>query len=76
MKSSSLAAALATAYLLIYTILHALGAGSGLILFLFSLSPVVVLWMMFNILTDTSRDYRELEEGEEWGYADRVSGRK
>ncbi len=37
----------------------------------FSLSPFLVIWMVFSVLKDKSHPVYELEDGAEWGYADR-----
>ncbi|MCG7857609.1 hypothetical protein MD537_11540 [Flavihumibacter sediminis] len=71
MNRSIIVAIIATLYLLVYVILYVLGAGSGLVTILFTLSPLVVLWLVFTVLKDDSVPVRELEDGEEWGYADR-----
>ncbi|KIC90585.1 hypothetical protein [Flavihumibacter sp. ZG627] len=71
MNRSVIVAIIATLYLLVYIILYVLGAGSGLVTILFTLSPLVVLWLVFTVLKDDSVPVRELEDGEEWGYADR-----
>lgn len=61
----------ATLYLLVYIVLHALDIRFGLILFLFSFSPAIMVWLVLSILSDHSVHMRELEDEEEWGYADR-----
>ncbi|WP_332732181.1 hypothetical protein [Flavihumibacter sp.] len=71
MNRSIIVAIIATLYLLVYVILYVLGAGSGLVTILFTLSPLVVLWLVFTVLKDDSVPVRELEDGEEWGYGDR-----
>ncbi len=71
MNRSIIVAIIATLYLLVYVILYVLGAGSGLVTILFTFSPVVVFWLVFTVLKDDSVPVRELEDGEEWGYADR-----
>ncbi len=38
---------------------------------MFGLSPFLVIWMVIRVLKDTSHPVAELEEGDEWGYADR-----
>ncbi|MCS6928864.1 MAG: hypothetical protein NZM43_05150 [Saprospiraceae bacterium] len=38
---------------------------------IFGLSPFLVIWMVVRILQDTSHLAEELDEGAEWGYADR-----
>lgn len=71
MNRSVIVAIIATLYLLVYVIFYVLGAGSGLVTILFTLSPLVVLWLVLTVLKDDSVPVRELEDGEEWGYADR-----
>lgn len=71
MNRSVIVAIIATLYLLVYVILYVLGAGLALVTILFTLSPLVVLWLVFTVLKDDSVPVRELEDGEEWGYADR-----
>ncbi|MBC6490501.1 hypothetical protein ACFSQD_09260 [Flavihumibacter stibioxidans] len=61
----------ATVYLLVYIVLHALDIRFGWILFLFSFSPAIMVWLVLSILSDHSVHMRELEDEEEWGYADR-----
>lgn len=71
MAKSVIVAVLATVYLLVYIILFALQAGFTWILLLFSFSPVVMVWLTLGVLKDPSVKVKDLEEEEEWGYADR-----
>lgn len=71
MNRSVFVAIIATVYLVGYVTLHALGAAIAPIVLLFTLSPLVVIWLALTVLKDDSVPVRELEEGEEWGYADR-----
>lgn len=61
----------ASVYLLVYIILFALDANFSWILFLFSFSPLVMVWLTLSVLSDHSAQVQDLEEEEEWGYADR-----
>lgn len=38
---------------------------------LFVSGPALVLWMLWQVLTDRSAPVRELEGEEQWGYQDR-----
>ena len=58
-------------YLLVYYILFNLQANQDIITGMFILSPFPVLWMVITILRDKNYRGKELEENEEWGYADR-----
>jgi hypothetical protein len=72
MKTTAIkAVAVVTTALALYTFLGAVNAPYRLMAFIFTLSPLLVAWMVWNVLTDDTRKAPELGEGEEWGYADR-----
>jgi hypothetical protein len=72
MKTSAVkAVSIVTAVLLAYTLLGVVNAPFRLMAFIFTLSPFLVVWMVWNVLSDSSRKAPELADGEEWGYADR-----
>ena len=72
MKTSAVkAVAVVTAVLVVYTLLGAVDAPYRLIALIFTLSPFLMVWMVWNVLADDSHKVAELAEGEEWGYADR-----
>jgi hypothetical protein len=56
--------------LIFYTALAVWGIFPGLVLMLFSLSPVLVIWMVWVVLKHGTYNGPELKEGEEFGYAD------
>lgn len=62
---------LVTVYLVVYTILHQLGASLLLLSSMFALSPFLVVWMAYTILRFGKFEGKELEEDEEWGYSDK-----
>jgi hypothetical protein len=47
------------------------GNESGLTTLIFSLSPFIILWIVFSILKHGKYEGKELEEKEEWGYSDK-----
>jgi 4-hydroxybenzoate polyprenyltransferase len=71
MKTYQTAIFLASIYLLVYTLLFAAGAPLQLMVLLYCGSPIPVLWMAYQILHNAGYHGRTLEEGEEYGYADR-----
>ena len=71
MKTTAITAvAVVTTALALYTLLGAVNAPYRLMAFIFTLSPILVVWMVWNVLTDDTQKVAELGEGEEWGYAD------
>lgn len=60
-----------TIYLVIYVSLISLGGFFNLTFYMLIASPVLILWMVLTVLKDPY-NYPELEEGEEWGYRDKV----
>lgn len=75
MTKSVYVALFATVYLLVYIILFTLDISFNWILLLFSLSPLVLVWLTLSVLSDHSVQVQDLEEEEEWGYADRPGRR-
>lgn len=71
MSKSIVITSLVTMYLVIYHVLFLYNASFRLLAAMFVLSPFLVGWMAYTILKDKNYKSRELEEGEEWGYADR-----
>jgi len=60
-----------SAVLLLYYWLILSGNESGLTRLIFSLSPFILLWIVFSILRHGKFEGKELEENEEWGYSDK-----
>lgn len=72
MKTTAVkAVAIVSVVLAVYTLLGALNAPYPFMALIFSLSPFLMVWMVWNVLKDDGCKVRELAEGEEWGYADR-----
>jgi len=65
------AVALATLYLILFTILVNTNAAPVFCAFMFLCSPLVVVLMVLIVFTEENYDYPELAEGEEWGYRDK-----
>ena len=60
-----------TIYLVSYVIVFATGYYVTLLAWMFLASPVLLIATVFFVLKDTGENYRELGEGEEWGYRDK-----
>ncbi len=69
-RSSNFAVSVTTLALVIFA-LFAPFFSVAVIWMLFGLSPFLVIWMVLRVLQEASRGVVELEEGAEWGYADR-----
>lgn len=61
----------ASLVLLINMAIGFLGGPAWLIGGLFITGPVLVLWMVWQVLHDQSVPMRDLEEDEHWGYQDK-----
>lgn len=59
-----------TIYLIVYITLFQLNGPGPIIACLFLISPFLVIWMVYVVITDQN-DYPDLPEGDEWGYLDR-----
>jgi hypothetical protein len=70
MKRYEIAIGIATGYLLVYLILFAANAPLWAVFLLFSLSPIPVLWMAYQILTNAIYNGKELDAKEEFDYQD------
>ena len=57
--------------LVVYTILLFTGWSPVATGILFFLSPFLVIWMVYRIIRYDNYSGKELNEGEEWGYADK-----
>ena len=71
LKNPIFVAVLVTIYLAIYTALFQFNTPFNILMGMFMLSPFLVIWMALVILKDKKYKSPELEEGQEWGYADR-----
>jgi len=61
-----------TVYLLLYCILLQIEYTQWLAVYMFLLSPVLVIWMVYTVLKYGVYKGRELAEDEEYGYQDRL----
>ncbi len=61
-----------TVYLLLYCILLQIEHTQWLAVYMFLLSPVLVIWMVYTVLKYGVYKGRELAEDEEYGYQDRL----
>jgi hypothetical protein len=71
MKNYKFSTAFVTLYLIVYTIMLRLEVSLSISLLMFSISPFLVLWMVYTILKHAPYNGRELKENEEYGYQDK-----
>ena len=69
MNRAIVSVAAVTAYLVIYVSLLSLGVSLVLSFYMLLISPFLIIWMVFCVLTDAC-GYPELKKDEEWGYRD------
>lgn len=60
-----------SAFLIVYVLLMSANVNSVITRFLFIFSPFLVIWMVISVLQSKTFTAKELEEEEEWGYADK-----
>lgn len=70
-QNHKFATAFVTLYLIVYRFLHQAGASLQVLGIMFLFSPFLVVWMAYTILRYAPYNGKDLEEGEEWGYADK-----
>ena len=63
--------ALTSIYLLVYVALLHTGLSLQLVMLLFSVSPILLLWMVYTVLKYGRYTGPSLHAGQEWGYQDR-----
>ncbi len=71
MNKSGFAIMIGTSFLIVYLFLETVDAAFKWMLLLFSLSPIVIIWMAVQILKYGVFDGKELGNDEEYGYGDR-----
>ncbi|HEY0900453.1 MAG TPA: hypothetical protein VGD90_14040 [Sphingobacteriaceae bacterium] len=71
LRNSSFSVAATSLYLLVYLILLHVAVPLQLLLLMLTISPVLILWMVYTVLKHGVYTGRELEDDEEWGYEDR-----
>lgn len=57
--------------LLLYSILVGAGVSSLFIRIIFLISPILVAWLVYNVIRHGEYKGPELKSDEEWGYADK-----
>jgi hypothetical protein len=60
-----------TIYLFLFTALHFINVSITLCAVMYLLSPFVVIYTVYLVLTDKDYKYPELKDGDEWGYRDK-----
>jgi len=63
-----------TSLLIIYTVLISIESFLTLVNIIFIASPFFIVWMVYSVLHFGKYKGRELNENEEWGYADKEKG--
>lgn len=71
LRKSSVAVVIATLYLLAYYMIFYFGQSFQPVLWMFMGAPFVLGWLAYTIIRHGKYNGRELEENEEWGYADK-----
>jgi hypothetical protein len=71
MKHEFVAISIVSLILVAYTLCAAFGIFLGLVMLTVSVSPLLVIWMVWVVLKHGTFEGRELLENEEYGYADR-----
>ncbi len=70
MNNYKFSTAFVSVYLVVYTAMHQMNAPFYVLATMFVISPFLVLWMAYTILSYAPYTGAELEEDEEWGYQD------
>ena len=72
-SASKTVTTIVTAILVFYNVMIYNSGLSDLVLFIFCISPILMIWLVITILKDGVYQGRELSPGEHWGYQDRNS---
>ena len=70
MRDYKLSIILVTLYLLAFGVAGRLGAPLSLMFLMFSLSPILIIWMVYTVIRYGKYTGKELKPNEEWGYED------
>jgi hypothetical protein len=70
MKNYKFSIGFVTLYLIVFAIAGQLGVSLNVMLWLFSVSPVLLFWMVYTILKYGKHSGKVLAENEEWAYED------
>ncbi len=71
MKSEFVAISIVSLVLIAYSLCATFGIFLGFVFLTVSISPLLVIWMVWVVLKHGTFEGRELAEQEEYGYADR-----
>ncbi len=59
-----------SAFLLVYLIMEFFNRTPGITRLIFSLSPLLIVWLVYSVIRYGDKNSRKLKNDEEWGYAD------
>ena len=71
LTNSNFSVAFVSVYLVVYCVLLHIESTQQIGVFMFALSPLPVIWMVYSVLRYGKYNGRELAEDEEFGYQDR-----
>lgn len=71
MKHDEIAIAIVSGIFLLYTIFAAFDVYTGAVFLIFSISPLLIIWMVYVVLKHGEYNREELKEGQEFGYLDK-----
>ncbi|MEP7372764.1 MAG: hypothetical protein ABI675_05195 [Chitinophagaceae bacterium] len=60
-----------SAFLVVYVLLISTNATRSIGWMIFVVSPLLLVWMVISVLRSKKFTGKDLEKGEEWGYADK-----
>ncbi len=73
MKSAEfIPAFIVSSMLLVYVVLVFLGKASGFAAFIFTFSPLLMIWLVYSVIRHGEYKGRELKPDEEFGYTDKL----
>ncbi|SFE88923.1 hypothetical protein SAMN05518672_111180 [Chitinophaga sp. CF118] len=72
LRNSTFSVITVTIYLVVYCFLLQIERTQWLGFLMFTLSPILVIWMVYTVLKYGVYNGRELAEGEEYGYQDKI----
>ena len=70
-KKEKIPVIIVSIYLLVISIYSGLGIASPLGGYLLAIGPVLLIWVVYNVIRHGKYEGRELDPDEEWGYADK-----
>ncbi|MCA1761830.1 MAG: hypothetical protein ABR574_07690 [Cryomorphaceae bacterium] len=71
MKHDEAAIAIVSIIFLIYTIFASFDIFIGAVFLIFSISPILIIWMVYTVLKHGEYNREELKDGQEFGYLDK-----